>query len=68
MGVLVVMKWNTVWQVTDFDLDKDAGEWIALLPPYQAVFFSLHAIHTDVHGTALRRTRPISSSQIEQTP
>jgi hypothetical protein len=35
---------------------------------YQAVFFSLHAMQTDVQGTALRRAKLISSSQIVQIP
>ena len=35
---------------------------------YQAVFFSLQAMQTDVHGTAVRRATLISSSQIVHMP
>jgi hypothetical protein len=39
-----------------------------LLAWYYAVFFSLHAIQTEVQGTALRRARLIFSSQIVHVP
>ena len=34
----------------------------------QAVFFSLHSMQTDVHGTAFSRAMLISSSQLVQMP